>query len=507
MKEVRKKLKKEKIKVTPTIIELNEEVNDIYMEITMCILTNQANLNKARFTDDFIDGVVENQEKYIGIPLVASRYKLENGNYQSLSHELNRRTGELNTDIIGSFTSFWKEETDDGISKLMGSAKIFKRYPNVCEAIQELYVEDSLRFSCEVLIAFYGDKEGDVRTIPYSDGTDVNELFGSCVVTSPAEVMSKADLLIAEALEKDIVEGGDNLEGQATIEVFNKGVEIRFHGKLETSALKLEEVSSQIYNLLNPLNPKDNYRKYNYYILDVYTEYVIVEDWNSYNQLYKIAYKIENDTVILDPQDSWVSGYRGFIPDGISIDDLLAEKERHSTELATKINELNEKNKEELGKMEEKLQAEINELQEKVSNLEKEKKELSEKVDELNGLIVSQKEELDLKDQKEIELNSQIEELTKIKEQVELAQREKIKQELNEKYSEFLSKEVFESEEVKLAIEACDTNKLNEFVVAEIAKKSEVKKQKTEIVTFASKQEDLTPVSTRDYLLSEVDGE
>ncbi|MFL1672460.1 hypothetical protein [Paenibacillus dendritiformis] len=500
-------MKKEKIQLTPIILELNEEANDIYMELTMCILTNKANLNKARFTNDFIDGVIENQEKYIGIPLVASRFKLENGNYKSLSHEFNRRTGELNTDVIGSFTSFWKEEDDGGTIKLMGSAKIFKRYPNVCEAIKELYDDDSLRFSCEVLVAFYGDDEDDVRTIPYSDGTDVNELFGSCVVTSPAEVKSKADILIAEALIKDLTEGGEIMGDQAKVEVFNKGVEIKYHGKLEISALKLEEVASQIYNLLNPINPKDNYRKYNYYIIDVYTEYVIVEDWNSYNQLYKISYKIENDTVILDAQENWISGYRGFIPDGVSIDDLLAERERLAAELASKIQELNEKNKEELAQMDEKMQEQLNELQAEVTKLKTDNKELSEKVDELNGVIVSQKELLDQKGQKEAELNSQIEELTKIKEQVELAQKEKARQELNEKYSKLLSKEVFESEDVKMAIEACDTSKLNELVVAEIAKRNEDKKGKNEIVALASKQEDLTPVSTRDYLLSEVDGE
>jgi hypothetical protein len=477
------------------------------MELTMCILTNKANLNKARFTDDFIDGVVENQEKYIGIPLVASRYKLENGSYSNLSHEFNKRTGELNTDIIGSFTSFWKDEDDDGTVKLMGSAKIFKRFPNVCEAVKELYEDDSLRFSCEVLVAFYGENEKDIRTIPYSDGTDVNELFGSCVVTSPAEVMSKADLLIAEALEKDIVEGGDELGEQTTVEVFNKGFEIKYHGELEISALKLEEVSSQIYNLLNPINPKDNYRKYNYYILDVYTEYVIVEDWNSYSQLYKISYKIENDTVILDTQENWVSGYRGFIPDGVSIDDLLAEKERLSAELASKIHELNEKNKEDLRQMDEQMQAQLKELQEKVVKLEGENETLNGKVDELNGVIVSQKEQLDQKEQQEIKLNSQIEDLTKFKEEVELAQKEVQKQELSKKYSKLLSKEVFESEEAKKAIEACDVNKLNDLAVAEIAKKFDDKKGSTEIVTFASKQEDLAPVSTRDYLLSEVDGE
>ena len=58
----------DKIKLTPKILELQES-NDIYMTMKMIILSNQVNYNNAQFTDDFIQGVINDKDKYVGIPL------------------------------------------------------------------------------------------------------------------------------------------------------------------------------------------------------------------------------------------------------------------------------------------------------------------------------------------------------------------------------------------------------------------------------------------------------
>lgn len=486
----------ERLTLTPKILELNTESNDIFMTMDICILSNDVNYNSAKFTDDFIEGVIDNKDTYIGIPFLASRSKLESGSYNNLTHEFDGKT--LNTDSIGSFVDFWSETIDNALC-LMGRIKIYKRYENTCNAIIELYNEGLLETSCEVLVESFESVVDGIRSIHYNNGE--NLLIGSTIVTNGAEKRAKATLLVAEAYEKDLLEGGEKVGEQSRTEVFNKGIQIKYHGNFETFAIKLEQVESQIYNLLNPLDPKSNYRKYNYYILDIYTEYVIVEDWNDYSTLYKISYKIENDIVVLDPQDNWVSGYRGFIPDGITIDDLLAEKEKLVAELAAVKN----KHEEEIVVMEKELQEKLDALQKQFDDLEKTKQELNEKVEELNGVIVSQEEKLTEKENKVSELNSQIEELSKFKEEVEAQKKEALKEELSEKYSKLLPKEVFETEDVKKAIEACDTGKLNEYVVAEIAKKSNDKNDQSDILTFASNKDDLAPASTRDYLLSEVE--
>lgn len=56
--------------------------NDIYMSVSMRMFTaNKPNLNGAVVTEDFIDEIVYNQEKYRCIPLCADVKKLESGDY------------------------------------------------------------------------------------------------------------------------------------------------------------------------------------------------------------------------------------------------------------------------------------------------------------------------------------------------------------------------------------------------------------------------------------------
>jgi hypothetical protein len=190
----------DRLTITPKILELNQNSNDIYMTVKLCILSNQVNYNNAKFTDDFIQGVIDNKSTYIGIPLVANKTKLENGVYDKLTHEYSN--GQLNTDVIGSFIDFWEETDDTNAKLLMGEARIYKRFPNVCEAILDLFESNDLEFSCEVLVSDYESVDDGVRSIHYNDGK--NALIGSCVVTDPAESRSRATLLIAEALEKDL---------------------------------------------------------------------------------------------------------------------------------------------------------------------------------------------------------------------------------------------------------------------------------------------------------------
>ena len=192
-------MSEQRIQLSPTILELQNS-NDIYMTLKLILLTSNVNLNGARFTEDFINGIVENQEKYIGIPLVVNRTKLENEAYDSLSHEFDGVN--LKTDVIGAFVSFEKQENEDGSLSLLGESRIYKRFPKTCEAIIELYQEDKLRFSCEVLVQEYGDIKDGIREIPYADGK--NNLFGQAIVTNPAEPNSRPTILIA-ALEEDLL--------------------------------------------------------------------------------------------------------------------------------------------------------------------------------------------------------------------------------------------------------------------------------------------------------------
>ncbi|MGG3892024.1 hypothetical protein [Metabacillus fastidiosus] len=472
---------KEKLSLKPKIIELNNS-NDIYMTLNICILSNDVNYNKAQFMDDFIDGVIENKETYIGIPFVVNREKLESAEYENLTHEL--QDGELLTDQVGSFVDFWKEEIDDA-NCLMGSIKVMKRFPNTCAAIVELYNNDDLETSCEVLVNSYVEiTEDGIRKIGYNEGK--NALIGSAIVTSPAEKRAKATLLVAEAYEKDINQGGESMS-----EKFNKGHEIKYHGQFETASLKFSEVSNQIYNKLNPLNAKNNSRTYNYYILDLYTDFVICEDWDDYETLYKIPYSIESDEVVLSPQEQWIKGALGFIPDNVNLDQLQSQV----TELNNKLEELKKEAELQMSKTVEELETEVSAKNKEIAEFTTKLEDLEKKVTELNETIVSQESTKKELEDKVTELNSAIEELGKYKEQVETAEKEKAVAELNSKYSKLLSEEVFKSERVQEAIQELNSVELNSIVVEEIDKQkvtetASTKKDDT-VTIVASKQEDL----------------
>lgn len=473
---------KERLSINSKIIELNEiENNDIYMTLKMCVLTNQTNLNMARFTDEFINEIVENKEDYIGIPLVANREMLENKEFDGLTHELDPVTGELRTDIVGSFIDFYTEQDDDGTLKLMAEVRVFKRFPNVCSSIVELFQAGDLEFSCECLVYEYANIEDDgTRVIDAGGG----KLFASAIVSEPAEVRSKATLLIAEAYKKDIEsyqQGGVKMDKKAD---YNNGVKVQYIGQLETSSLKFWEIEKAIYNLVNPVDPENGDREYNYWIHTLYHDKVILGHFDK-DVLYSVNYKIENDTVILDSKENWVKGSFQFVPDGVDIDKLLEQNDERIKDLEEELDSL----KEEKLQMSQDNKKKIEELNQKIEELESEIADLKEKNQQLEETIVSQKEEIVKAEETINELNEQVEELGKYKEQVEKAEKEAKMAELSEKYSKLLPEEIFSSDEVKQAIENLDEAKLNSIVVAEIAKEKEEDKNPVEIA--ATKHVDL----------------
>lgn len=471
------------VTVTPKILELNQS-NDIYMTVRMVILSDQVNYNNLMFTEDFIDGVVENKDKYITIPVVVNREKLENEEYDELNHEFSN--GKLNTDIIGGFSDFYKEIDDDGVSLLIGEARIHKRFPKTCKAIKELFENDDLEFSCEVMVRKYKEvTDDDIRVVHYNDGK--NTLFGHAIVSEPAESRAKATILVAEALNKDL-KGGEQVEKYE----FNNGVKVKYHGKIELNSMKLDDVFSIVYNKLNPVDVKSGYRKYNYYITDFYTDHVIAQSYEG-DSIYRIPITIEKEDVILANQDDWVEGYRGFIPNGVNYEDMLSIKENEIDDLNTQINSLKEEIKEMEKKTQEELTTELSNKETEINNLIEKIEELESKVTELNETIVSQEGS---KKDLETEINSlkeKIDELTPFKEQVEKAEKDAKMTELNEKFSKLLDEETFKSEKVQNAIQELNEVELNSIVVEHVTQQKtvEVNSKEDDVVIEAVKGKDL----------------
>ena len=169
--------------------------SDIFMTVKARLVeTPKANLNGVRVTSAFLNEVVENEEKYVGLPLVADVKALANGRYDHLGHLYDARTGQFHTTQIGSFYKFEREDFEGG-SYLIGYARIAKRNKALCRAVAELFADGALKFSFEISCGEYRD---------YGDGTTVidiaenNFLEGEAIVSFPACEDAVALELVAE---------------------------------------------------------------------------------------------------------------------------------------------------------------------------------------------------------------------------------------------------------------------------------------------------------------------
>lgn len=483
-KEVKNKLTDTQY-VSSKIIEINQSnIDPTVKEITMLIhkidVTNGNGLDfKKDYTEKYMKTLVDK-------PVVCKYHEKKNdlGTHEQVIDKKTGKIVELLTIAIGTITDVWigKVYETDETEALYAKATIWAyKYPKIMECIEK-HVEDGLsRSSVEVEIHKYGDNP----TKEYRYATEYtyigNCLLGSTIkaADSDAGITDISDKEIAAAIIEDLddkyeistlMKGDDNMPEAD----FNKGFDIRYHSQTETNALKLNDVSSAIYNTLNPLDPKNNQRKYNYYILDVYVGHVIVEDWHDYKTLYKINYTISGDSVILDADDKWLKGYKGFIPDGVDIDKLIADLEVAQQEANAKVKEVNDLNEEQVKEMQVQLET------------------LKDQVTELNSTIVTQREEKLSMDTQVTELNQQIEELKTYKEQFETAQKEVKEKELSQKYSKLLSKETLESDSYKNALSELNEVALNQLVVDEVTKEKavEVNSEDTDVTIVVNGQHD-----------------
>jgi len=486
------------ISLTPKIFELNTESSSIFMTLKMIILTNNVNLNGAEFTEDFIDGIVNNQQNYIGIALVVDKEKLENEEYDKLTHLYS--DGVLRTDMIGSFVSFEKSNNEDGSFNLIGEARVLKRFPKTCEAIAELYLNDLLRFSCEVSVAEYGNMTATSREIPYANGK--NSLIGDAIVSSPAEITSKPTLLVASLIADLVSDNEDitnnNLEGGQSMTIKrefndNNGIKTEYFGVTETAELSFDDIRSQLWTSIN-----DNTNSY-YGIRVVYSSYCIVCDYDC-DELYKISYSVSNNEVNIESKDSWINVEIVYQAKSIlaSSDNGIITQDELNAKCEKLNSELNSANAE-LDKIKAEFEIVNNELSAKNEVVVLNETQSAEQIVSL-GLIVE-------------ELKGQVSSLMTIKEErdailAEKAEAKKLEDIAELKIYALNSKRVTEVElteniEIAEAIESLNKSKIaiiiaQRVVEAELANVvSEVKPVVEPVVTLATVTDNLLPEDNR----------
>lgn len=488
--------------INTSILEISQTTDSTAKEITMLVhKLDSVNANGLDFLKEYAETAMKS---IINKPVVCKYYDTldDLGGHE---HVIDKKTGkivELNTIAVGTITEAWIDEIseDDETKALFAKATIWSyKYPKIMEVIERNFADGICTSSVEVQINEYDGEPTKEYRVAKTYTYLSNCLLGTTTLPadSDAGILSVADKEIAQAIISDLEINNDK-GGEKVTEKFNKGIEIKFHD-VEVNSLKLKDVSAQIYNLLNPLNPTNNKRQYNYYIRDVFVDFVICESEHDYSELWKIPYSITNDQIILSSQELWVKGSLGFIPDGINLDQLQTQV----SELNSQLENLKKEAELHMSKTVEELQAELLAKETEVSEVKIKITELEAKVTELNETVVTQEESKTSLEGQIAELNSKIEELTPFKEQVEKAEKDVKVSELSSRYEKLLSEETFKSEEVQSAITELNSDKLNGIVVAEIAKEKLVETASTikdeSVTIIASKQDDLLPKDKHEY--------
>lgn len=434
------------------VIEIaNDESNDIYMSLHIKLLTNQINLNKARFTDAFIQSVIDNQDFYNCMPLVVEREKIESGRYSVLGHA-QKNNDTFGTDQVGGFNRFYsKYDTESDKNILYGVARVFKRFGKVCDSIQELYEQGKLFFSVEVSVAEYKKNTKEERVI---DAHENNRLIGDCIVSFPAEKMSEAEILIAEQKEGEKMADKKNTEK----DFFEKTIVI------ESSELDLSQIRTKVFNKCKESMGED---LYNFYCSEFGYNYLILEDYKT-SDLFKVDYSVSENSVEISEKYSVVKTYvststNSQKDDGNVVDSQAnSNEENKDTVNEDKVNELNSDNEKLKNDLSDR-DKEIKELSEQVESKDKEIVELKQNVNLLSEEVQNKKNEIS-------ELNKSKKELDELK--TEIAEKEKAdkQSELKEKYSKLLPKEVMESDESKQAVLELNSVYFKDLVVANALK-------------------------------------
>jgi len=191
--------------------------------------TPEANLNGAKVTEAFVNEVVKNEKRYVGLPLYADIKALTSGKYNRLGHLYDVKTGEFHSTQIGSFYKFEKEKFDKGYH-LIGYARIPKRNKKLSNAIAELFSDGKLKFSFEVAVGEYDENDDGTITI---DASENNYLEGTAIVTYPACEDAVALELVAQKQAEDTVSTVDQ-----------EGGEQEMHQKELTAEQEVQEVES-----------------------------------------------------------------------------------------------------------------------------------------------------------------------------------------------------------------------------------------------------------------------
>lgn len=222
-------------------IAIAEKSNDIFLFVTMRLLSTRVNRNKDAVTEEFIDEIIENQETYNGLPVYVDTARLLAGDYDSLGHMYNRMTGKFKTTQVGSLCHFEKVEDEYGTS-LIAEARFPKREAAICDRIMDLYENGALNFSFE--ISYMPDAVHKEDGVLYIQADEHNVLTGLAIVSVPAYEEAVALSLVAE--DESATQCSESAAEQEGVEKMNDEMNVEVVAEVEeTGAAETEETVAE----------------------------------------------------------------------------------------------------------------------------------------------------------------------------------------------------------------------------------------------------------------------
>jgi hypothetical protein len=462
------KLTENKFLLDTSIIEI-ASVNSTTRDITMLVhILDEPNGNNLQFNEEYTNLCMNT---LIDKPVVCEYYPTQNdfGDHAVFYSEDGI---ELRTIAVGTINKVWIDNyivNNETKRALFANATIWAyKYPQIMECIEELNSLNILKTSVEV----------EVMTYLYNSDVRIAKEYtylANCILSplvmpadSNAGVINVFQREVASAIKESSLEKG----GRDVSDVeFNNGKEIKFH--FEANDLSHDDIREQLWASFNDQKDDGGYTIYEYWIAEVFIDYVIVCDWND-GKYYKFNYTVENNTVSVD-KESKVEVVSTWIevdtPEVATLQEEIAQKDSIITELNAQIEQLNA------------------ELVTKDQALAMNQTEANEKIIKLGENIVSLQEQvaslLPIKEAHEAKL-------------AELAEQEKAIQRANLKQYALNSKVIAEKdfedvEELKIALASLDEVKIKSYIADKYVEKAKLELNSTEtpVVVNVTPPEDL----------------
>lgn len=334
------------IQLSSKVLRISESKDGRYIELEMFVSDNEANLNGVLTTEKFLRA---KSDTLVDMPLVVDRPMLESGFTNSLTHKFDGEN--LNTDIIGIFKETYLSSNENNIDyiSMYARAIVYTRFPNTVNAIKQLFEEDNLKFSWELIATDVEERDG----IAY-----INDGFfeGHAIVSSPAySDKATATKLVAEAFAKDIndtqtseiIESDLCEQEEDSTKEGGKAIEMKDYLAEILKEKSMEQIKSEISGIIQAGLNEDEY----VYVMSMYPNQLACniytsEDWDG--KFYRMPYSVAENVASVDMENKKEIISVWMDKEGSSDDMMVSEiKERElstaKSELETKVSELEEK--------------------------------------------------------------------------------------------------------------------------------------------------------------------